>query len=161
MKKNTIINWIWQIALTVLLIGVDRATKLFVVSNFIPGEIFGEIPHVADFVYVRNTGAAFSVLSGRTEILSIISVVFLVAVVIYKIVKKPEGFMLNLAVVLLFSGAFGNAVDRIMYKYVVDFIDIKWFEFPVFNIADIAIVLGAIAAVICVMFFDKSGDKEV
>jgi signal peptidase II len=81
--------------------------------------------------------------------------------VIYKIVTKPQGFMQNLAIVLFFSGALGNAIDRVIYKFVVDFIDIKWFNFPVFNIADIAIVLGAVVAIIFVLFFDKSeGNKR-
>ncbi len=160
MKKKTVINWIWQIALAILIVGLDRITKSNIISQYLPGEVFGEIPYIADLIYVRNTGAAFSVMSENTAILSVISVVFLIALVIYKIVKKPDGFMHNLSVVLFFSGALGNAIDRIAYKYVVDFIDIKWFEFPVFNIADIAIVLGAVAAMVYVIFFDKSEEKS-
>ena len=63
--------------------------------------------------------------------------------------------MENLAVVLFFAGGLGNAIDRAMYKFVVDFIDLKWFDFPVFNIADIAVVAGAVAAILYVIFFDK------
>lgn len=159
MKNKRIIDNVWQILLAVLIIVADRATKHWIMAGCSVGERFGGIPFVADFVYVKNTGAAFSVLSDNTVLLSVISVVFLIALVIYKIVKKPEGFLHNLALVLFFSGALGNAVDRIAYKFVVDFIDIKWFDFPVFNIADIAIVLGAVSAILFVLFFDKSEEK--
>ena len=117
--------------------------------------MFGELPGVADFLYVRNTGAAFSILNDNTALLAVISIVFLIAVVLYKIIRKPKHFMENLAVTLFFAGGLGNAIDRIQYKFVVDFIDLKWFDFPVFNIADIAVVGGAIAAIIFVLFFDK------
>lgn len=67
--------------------------------------------------------------------------------------------MENLAISLFFAGGLGNAIDRVQYKFVVDFIDIKWFDFPVFNIADIAVVLGAVSAIVYVVFYDKNGDK--
>ena len=160
MKKNSILNLVWQIGLVILLVGLDRWVKGYITANFRPGEIFGEIPFVADFMYVRNTGAAFSVLSENTMLLTAISVIFLIAVVVYKIVRKPKHLMENIAVVLFFAGGMGNAIDRIQYQFVVDFIDIKWFDFPVFNIADMAVVGGAIAAVLYVLFFDKEKTNE-
>jgi signal peptidase II len=161
MKKKNILNWAWQIGLALLIVVLDRVTKDSIMANHAVGEVFAEIPFVADFMYVQNTGAAFSLLSDNTMLLSLISILFVVALVIYKIVTKPQGFMQNLAIVLFFSGALGNAIDRVIYKFVVDFIDIKWFNFPVFNIADIAIVLGAVVAIIFVLFFDKSeGNKR-
>ena len=155
MKKKTVINLVWQIILVAAVVGLDRAVKLYIISNCRTGEVFGKIPYVADFLYVKNTGAAFSVLSNNTTLLTIISVVFLMAIIVYKIIRRPQHFMENLALVLFFAGGLGNAIDRIQYKFVVDFIDIKWFDFPVFNIADIAVVGGAIAAIIFVLFFDK------
>lgn len=155
MKKKSIINLVWQILLAAAVVVFDRAVKLYIIANCSTGEVFGEIPYVADFLYVKNTGAAFSVLSNNTALLSVISVIFLIAIIAYKLIRKPQHFMENLAVVLFFAGGLGNAIDRIQYKFVVDFIDIKWFDFPVFNIADIAVVGGAIAAIIFVLFFDK------
>ena len=140
MKKKTVTDLIWQILLAALIIVSDRAVKLYIVANCRQGEVFGELPGIADFVYVKNTGAAFSVLSNNTMLLTVISIVFLIAVVLYKIIRKPKHLMENLAITLFFAGGLGNAIDRIQYKFVVDFIDIKWFDFPVFNIADIAVV---------------------
>lgn len=160
MKKKQIIDTVWQVLLAAAIIFADRLVKGYIMASCAVGEFFGEIPYVADFVYVKNTGAAFSIFSGNTVALSVISVVFLIAVLCYKVISKPKGFMLNLSLVLFFAGALGNAVDRIVYGYVVDFISIKWFNFPVFNIADIAIVLGAAAVMVHVIFFDKSEEKD-
>lgn len=155
MKRKNVTDLIWQIILAVFIVVCDRAVKLYIIANCHPGEVFGELRGVADFMYVKNTGAAFSVLSGNTTLLAVISIVFLLAIVLYRIIRKPQHFFENLAVTLFFAGGLGNAIDRIQYKFVVDFIDIKWFDFPVFNIADIAVVSGAVAAIIYVLFFDK------
>ena len=158
-KRKNIIGLAWQILLALVIVLIDRVTKMYVIGNCALGEKFGELPFVADFVYVQNTGAAFSMLENNTILLSVISVVFIIAIIIYKIIRKPEHFMENLAVTLFFAGGLGNAIDRIQYKFVVDFIDIKWFNFPVFNIADMAVVLGAVAAIVYVIFFDKGAEN--
>ena len=160
MEKKKISDLIWKLSAVLVIIGLDRLVKSYILSSYSTGEVFGQIPYVADFVFVKNTGAAFSMFSNNTAVLAVISVIFTIAIVLYKIIKKPESFLENLSIVLLFSGAVGNAIDRIMYKFVVDFISIKWFEFPVFNIADMAIVIGAVLAVVFVIFFDKDGEKD-
>lgn len=157
-KKFIASSAVWLLAAAVITL-LDQLMKLHILHNYTPGTIFGGVPGVADFLYVKNTGAAFSILSGNTAILSIISVIFCIAVVVYWMIKKPSRPMLCLALVLLFAGALGNAIDRIAYGFVVDFISIKWFRFPVFNIADMAIVGGAIAAVIFVVFLDREEEK--
>ena len=160
MKRKSITDIVWQIFLVAVIVVLDRIVKLHVLNNCQVGEIFGEIPFVADFMYVQNTGAAFSIFSNNTQILSAVSIAFLVAIILYKIARRPQHFMENLALALFFAGGLGNAIDRIQYNFVVDFIDIKWFEFPVFNIADIAVVAGAIAAIVYVVFFDKEKPSE-
>lgn len=147
-------------AISLIIFIFDLAVKRYILNNCRPGDVFGSLFGIVDFVYVRNTGAAFSLLNNSTLLLSIISLVFCVAVVIYWIIKKPQYILLQCALALLFAGAVGNAVDRLAYKFVVDFISIRLFSFPVFNIADISIVLGAIAAIIYVIFFDVSEPKE-
>ncbi len=160
MRKKELFTAVWQIVATIVILSLDQLTKVYVLNNVSVGEVFGELPYVADYIFVKNTGAAFSILSNNTWLLSTISVVFVIAVLIYRIVARPQGTLLNIAIVLFFSGALGNAIDRIAYGYVVDFISIKWIDFPVFNIADMAIVMGAVLAVIYVIFFDKDGVKS-
>lgn len=160
MKSKKVFDIIWQAGLGLIIFGLDRLVKSHILSSYTTGEVFGKIPYVADFVFVKNTGAAFSMFSDNTAILAAVSVIFIAAILLYRIIKKPDTFLEKLSIVLLLSGALGNAVDRIAYKFVVDFISIKWFEFPVFNIADMAIVLGAVAAAIFVIFFDKDGEND-
>ena len=79
--KKSYINLVWQIGLCALIVVLDRISKLYILNNFQVGEIFGEIPYVANFMYVQNTGAAFSMLENNTILLSIISVVFIIAII--------------------------------------------------------------------------------
>ncbi len=141
------------IALAIIL--ADQLVKLWTVNNTALGEVFGKIPFIADFMYVQNTGAAFSILSGKVEILGVISVLFCIGVVVYWLLKKHGHPLLCTSVTMMFAGALGNAIDRIFRGFVVDYISLAFMDFPVFNIADIAITVGAVLLVVFVMFFDK------
>lgn len=146
-------GFVW-IIITALIIGADRITKIFA-QTYISGGSIEAIPGVFSLVYVKNTGAAFSMLEDKTWLLSIISIVFCIFVAVYYIMKKPRSRLLCSAGTLVFAGALGNAIDRIFYGYVVDFIKTDFIEFPVFNIADIAITVGAVLLMIYVIFFDS------
>ena len=140
------------------IIALDQIAKVLV-SCYLKGTSgIKAIPYLFDFVYVENTGAAFSMLSESTVLLSIISVIFCIGVLWYWHRKKPKQVMMKTSLTLLFAGAFGNAIDRIFRGYVVDFISTSFMDFPVFNVADISIVFGAITLVIYMMFFDKEDD---
>ncbi len=141
-----------------MLFAADRLTKYFIVKNVGTGETFGSVFGIFDFTYVQNQGAAWSMLSGKIGILSLISVIFCIGVIVYWILKKPQNRLLCTALALMFSGALGNAVDRLMYGYVVDFIETKFINFPIFNVADIAITVGAGILMVYILFFDK--DKQ-
>lgn len=134
----------------------DQIMKLWIQGNVALGEVFGKIPHIAEFVFVKNTGAAFSILSGKVWLLSAVSMIFCIAVVVYMIWKRPKNPLLCTSLALIFAGALGNAIDRIAYGYVVDFINLSFMNFPVFNIADIAITIGAVLIVVYEVFFDKN-----
>ena len=133
----------------------DRLTKYFIMHNVSVGDTFGSFLGIFDFTYVQNQGAAWSMLSGKTQLLSLVSFAFCAAVMVIWIIKKPKNRMLSLALTLMFSGALGNAVDRAMYGYVVDFIETTFVDFPIFNIADMGITIGAVILVIYILFFDK------
>lgn len=139
-------------ALTVL---ADFFVKYYIKTNIALGEVFVSFGKIADFTYVENRGAAFSMLTGRGWFLSCVSIVFCTGVIVFWIVKKPRQPILCTALSLMFAGALGNAVDRIAYGYVVDFIALRFIDFPVFNIADIAITCGAALVIIYIIFFDK------
>lgn len=145
---------LWLI-IAVLITAADQLVKLLIVSNADVGDVLVSLP-LTDITYVKNTGAAFSIMSGKISVLTVISAVFCVGVVIYWIKKKPSHPLMCAALTMMFAGALGNAIDRIVRGFVVDFIQVTFINFPVFNIADIGITLGAILLVIYVIFFDKS-----
>ena len=140
-----------------LIVIADFLTKYFIKNNIALNDVFFSAPKLVDLTYVQNRGAAFSMFSGRVSVLSVVSIAFCVGVVIYWVVKKPENPLLCTAVSMMFAGALGNAVDRIFYGFVVDFIAVRFIDFPVFNIADMAITIGAALVIIYVIFFDKDG----
>lgn len=150
---------IWAVV-AALIVAADRILKLVVMNGYEEGTVMGELPGFFDFIYVRNTGAAFSLFSDMTLLLGIVSVLFCICVAVYWFIRKPKSNMKRAAVALLFAGALGNAVDRIFYGFVVDFISLKWFDFPVFNIADMSIVIGAVLVVVYVIFLDRETKNE-
>ena len=148
---------LWS-ALAVLLVILDQAVKIWVSNGISATDSIKVIPGIIDFVYVKNKGAAFSFLASKSygiTILSVVSLIFCIGVVVYICVKKPKNKLLMTSLTLMFSGALGNALDRIFRGYVVDFIETTFISFPVFNIADIAITVGAFLLIIYILFFDK------
>lgn len=143
-----------------LIIIADQITKILVSSQFTPTTQIKLIPNIINLVFLKNTGAAFSMLTGRVSILGIVSVVFCIGLVAYVIVKKPGHTLQRISLMLIFSGALGNAIDRIFRGYVIDFIETAFISFPVFNIADIAITVGAVLLIVYVIFFDKVNSKK-
>ena len=153
---------LWSL-IVLIIIALDQISKYWVVNNIGLTDSFVVIPKEIDFVYVKNTGAAFSFLSDTTYgiiLLSCISVIFCVGVIWFMIKKKPQHKLLTISLALMLSGAIGNVIDRIFRGYVVDFIETTFIKFPVFNIADIAITIGAALVIIYVLFFEKSKNTD-
>ena len=133
----------WFTMITVIII--DQISKWLVVNNMVLGESRPFIKGIMNLTYVQNQGAAFGLFDGSTW-LFIISAVVVVAAVIYYNLKHPLPFNMQIILGLITGGACGNFIDRFLYQYVVDFFDLGWW--PVFNIADMAIVIGGILLII-------------
>ena len=152
---------VFWILISAAIVAADQFAKWLISSRLSLTDSITAIPGLFEIVYVRNFGAAFSMMSGRVSLLSLISVLVCLAVAVYWAVKRPKKPLLCAALAMMFAGALGNAIDRIARGYVVDFIKTVFIEFPVFNIADIAIVLGAALLVVYVVWFDEdAGRKE-
>lgn len=150
---------IWFI-LAAVLAAADQLIKYFIVSEMAVGDIAFSVLNLIDITYVKNEGAAFSMLSGSRIILSGISIIFCGAVIFYFLKKRPEHKLLCTSLILMLGGAAGNAADRIFRGFVVDYIKTTFINFPVFNLADIAITVGAVLLVIYFIWFEKE-DKNV
>ncbi len=146
-------------ALAVILL--DFITKHAVKASMTLGESFEVIPGLFNITYVLNKGAAWGMLADKRWIFlsfSIIAIV-IVAVILYR-VKKDSRF-LRVSLSLILGGGIGNMIDRTFYGEklfegaVIDFIEAAFIDFPVFNIADSAVVIGAIMLFVYILFLDK------
>lgn len=143
------------------LVALDQLVK-YLVSTYIPvGGSAPFLPCIMDLTYVKNTGCAFSLLEQHTWLLTIISAVMSVVlgVALAKgFFKHPLG---KITLSLLLAGAVGNLIDRALYGYVIDMFRTLFVEFAVFNVADICVVVGGIAAAAYYLFlYDKLEGKE-
>jgi signal peptidase II len=127
---------------------LDQVTKYWVVRNFSLGQTLPLLPGIFHFTYVTNTGAAFSMLSGRVEWLRWLSLgVSLVLIAIASFVPLLTIWE-QLGYGLILGGAIGNGIDRFFLGYVIDFLDFRLINFAVFNIADSFISIGIVCLLI-------------
>lgn len=137
-------------SISAVLLMIDQFIKLFVKSKM---ELFGEIvviPNFFSIYYIENDGAAFSILGGATVILIIVS---LVAIFILDRFITKENINTKLGILsygMIFAGIIGNLIDRCLYGSVIDYLSFNIFGYsaPVFNFADICIVVGFLFIVI-------------
>lgn len=131
--------------LIIILICIDQISKFLVVFNKddLPKTI---IKNFLNITYCENRGIAFGLASGYVQLFSIITLVIIVAILICVCINfRKLNTFLSVGIGLLISGGVGNLIDRLIRSYVVDFIDFGDFiNFPVFNIADIFVVIGVI-----------------
>ena len=148
-------RWVWLALFMAAIVALDQWTKALVRSEIPYGTGVPLIPGVVQLTYVRNTGAAFSMLrGGRWLFLGLLAVFFVVVAVLIrkKVVKKPAEFWCLAAIS---GGAVGNAVDRALTGEVTDMIEPLFVDFAVFNVADIFITCGAVALAVFILFFDR------
>ena len=148
--------------LPVVLVLLDQATKYWAVSYLKPRESIPVIGRQVTFRYLENRGAAWGMLSGKLDVLSILTVI-LMLFLLYLVSKVPaERRFLPITVCLLaiISGAFGNLIDRIWRHHVVDFISFDVINFPVFNVADIYVTCCTILLAILILFKYKENELK-
>ena len=154
------------ISFVVLLI-VDQYTKFLTVKYLEHGESKEFIKGFLRFTYVRNKGASFGMLQGqRLYFIIITSILLPIMVFLYlkisvimnicKEIKSWHFIIVNLSLMLLIIGSVGNFIDRIRLAYVIDFLDVQFIDFPVFNMADCYITVGTIGLLIMLLIMNES-----
>ena len=150
--------------ISVLLIIFDQISK-YAASVFLePIGSFVIIDGFFELFFLENTGAAFGILQNGRLMFLILTPIVLCAIVYYflKLPVKKTYNALRVALILIFSGATGNFLDRVRQGYVVDFFYAKFIDFPVFNIADIYLVTGtALFAILFIFFMKDEKDVEI
>lgn len=128
----------WLYAAAVLIL--DRASKLIVARSLTPGTTLPLWPGRFHITYVRNPGGAFGFLPAGRAFFLLASIIAITAIIAYKSGRRSQSPLADLALALILGGAAGNLVDRLLYGAVIDWLDFRFW--PVFNIADMALVIG-------------------
>ena len=144
--------------LVVLLVAADQLVKILVRANIPLGASMPFLPGLVELTYVQNTGAAFSIFSQHTWILTVVSLVVSVALAVLLLKKVFPHPLAMLTLSLVLAGAVGNLIDRAVFGYVTDMFQTLFIHFAVFNVADICVVCGGIGFCVYYLFFHGRGD---
>ena len=147
------------IILMVAALIADQLTKYLVRSNMAVGESISVIGDFFRLTHYENDGAAFSSLSGQREILIIIPVIAIVAGLVYMFTHRRAHRLLQTALALVISGGAGNLIDRIAAGKVTDMFDFSIFP-PIFNVADICVVVGCGLLIVYIFLYDRLEKKD-
>lgn len=140
----------------VLILGIflDRISKIWALNTLASGKDIVIIKNLFTFSYLENRGAAFGIFQNRLIFLSLITAIVILGVVYFIVKYKPTSKLLKISLSLIISGAIGNLIDRIYYKFVVDFIMLHYkdvYYFPTFNVADMLVVIGTVLLAIYIL----------
>jgi signal peptidase II len=161
-------KWLMLLTISGFLIAFDQVTKLFVHTRFALGESVPVIQDFFHFTYVRNPGAAFGFLAKshpdfrETFFLIVPAIAVVIILNIFRKVQESDKLQI-FALSMIFGGAIGNYIDRLRFRYVIDFFDFHWknvWSYPAFNIADMAIVCGIGLLAIVIYKEGKNQPKE-
>jgi len=146
------IYWLLIVGMIVL----DQVLKFFAVTKLRPIGSIPLIENVFHLTFARNTGAAFSILRGKQVFLIILTSIVILSLIFLmaKSMKENNNKFLTLSLALIIGGAIGNLIDRIRLDYVVDYLDFTLINFPIFNAADVFIVVGTGLLALMVIVFN-------
>ena len=147
-SKRSIPKLVGYFVAIVVLVVIDQWTKALVLRDLAGGRTVTPLPGILQFRYVENTGAAFSVLTGRTLFLAVITALVLCIAIGLLALEKIPGVLNQVAVLLMVAGGFGNLIDRVSRHYVVDFIEVLFTRFAVFHFADCCVTIGAVILIL-------------
>lgn len=136
-----------QIISAAVLVVVDQLTKKLAVDNLMGKEDIILIKNFIGLSYAENTGAAFSMFSDSTMLLSVVTLLLILGGIVFMFLGKIEGKLMNICAVMILAGGTGNLIDRFAHGYVVDYIKTLFIDFPVFNFADILVVVGVFVVI--------------
>ena len=159
-KSNHSKYWGVAVILLILAILIDQGTKYLAVTHLKDQAPFIIWKNVFQLRYLENNGAAFGILQNK-QWFFVLGALIITAFVCYFYHKLPftrRYLPLRVCMVLLVSGALGNVIDRVMHRYVVDFFYFEWIDFPIFNVADIYVVISCILFLLLIFFYYKEED---
>ena len=148
----------WFLFLFVLVL--DRLTKYLITKNIFPNESLPLIKNIFHISLVHNSGAAFGIFRNQNYFLIVVSILAVILITFHLRGKAVKGRLYLSSLALILAGTIGNLIDRIVFGYVIDFLDFRiW---PVFNIADSSITIGAIFLGYCLLKSEiKNSEQKI
>ena len=153
-------NW-WKYLIIAFVLAVDLVTKALIVTENSLGTETSLIGNIVVILPTKNSGAGFSMLSGKRWFLIITTFIFLIAIAVFDLLYQKKSALFCTATGLVIGGAIGNLVDRLLFGYVRDFIYLKFINFAVFNVADMALTVGIILLLVYIIFYSSKTEQNV
>ena len=167
LRKPTWITYVLYVEVLVVLVFIDQFTKDLITKSLALSQVDPVIKGFFSLMYVRNTGSAFSMFASKSwgvTFLSVISAIaFLVVIFLaFFVLVKYWSRRMSMCLIFLAAGTLGNLIDRVRLKYVVDFLrfDFGSYTFPIFNVADICVVIGVFLLMFLFLFIYKDSDLD-
>ncbi|MDD5623062.1 MAG: signal peptidase II [Actinomycetota bacterium] len=147
-KRNILMN-VYFLATAILVLVADQVTKSIIIERVPENSSIEIIRGLLYITHVKNSGAAFGMFQGYTNILAVVSIVAIVLIIILKVILKLDFAFYNVSLGFILGGAIGNLIDRYFLGEVTDFINLSFI--PVFNIADFSLIVGFCLIIILII----------
>ena len=147
------------LAAAALIVGADQWVKALITRSIPPGSSVSVISGLISLTHVQNRGVAFGLMAGISPILMTLAALTLIVLLSYNKGRRTWSRASSLGFALMVGGAIGNLLDRIRFGFVVDYLDVH--VWPVFNLADAAIVTGAGLVLLALLRSGAGADSEV
>lgn len=146
----------------ILLLAFDQFTKYLAISHLKDKSAYVLIDGVLELQYLENRGSAFGMLQNQKFFILFVGIVFMTVILffLFKLPKQKKFCVVHILLSVIIAGGIGNMLDRIRFDYVVDFISFILINFPIFNVADIYIVVATAGLFILFLFVFKEKDWE-
>lgn len=138
-------SYIFAVIFTVLIVVADQISKYLVITNFALGDSVPLIEGIINLTYIHNNGAAFGILKNQRWFFLAVTAVIMIICITMLIRKTYKSKWMYWAICIVLGGGLGNMIDRAFRGgNVIDFLEFGFFDFPIFNLADIAVSVGAV-----------------
>ncbi|STO31967.1 Lipoprotein signal peptidase [Fusobacterium necrogenes] len=149
------------IVLILILVGADQLSKYLIDSNMLEGETLPIINDFFHLTYVKNRGIAFGMFQGKLDIISIATIIAIVAIAYYLYKERNKLSMVEkMGFIYILAGAIGNMIDRAFRGFVVDMVDFRGIWSYVFNLADVWINIGVVFVLLDQLILRKKRETE-
>ncbi|MFT8314686.1 MAG: signal peptidase II [Clostridium sp.] len=149
-----------EIIIIIIVNIIDRLSKIWALKTLKDNNDVVIIKNIFSLSYLENRGAAWGIFQGKTNFLLVITVAVVIGIIYFIFKYKPKNKLMRISLSFIIGGALGNMYDRLVNKYVVDFIYFHYkdvYSFPTFNVADMSVVVGTILLALCLFKDDNNG----